>query len=75
MGFKNSISLGPVISTANHLLRVCLGVISLPFEKQSQLLCHSFLAWHLVDVYLFQLVITIPRQKRSIGQSVTLSQR
>jgi hypothetical protein len=42
MGFKNSISLGPVISTANHLLRVCLGVISLPFEKQSQLLCHSF---------------------------------
>jgi hypothetical protein len=42
MGFKNSISLGPVISTANHLLRVCLGVISLPFEKQSPLLCHSF---------------------------------
>jgi hypothetical protein len=53
MGFKNSISLGPVISTANHLLCVCLGVISLPFEKQSQLLCHSFLACHLVDVYFF----------------------
>jgi len=42
MGFKNSISLGPVISTANHLLRVCLGVISLLFEKQSPLLCHRF---------------------------------
>jgi hypothetical protein len=42
MGFKNSISLGPVIPTANHLLRVCLGVISLLFEKQSPLLCHSF---------------------------------
>jgi hypothetical protein len=43
MGFKNSISLGPVISTANHLLCVCLGVISPAFRKAEPAIVPQFL--------------------------------